>query len=145
MLFNSVLIPCSVIDIQTDLTTKLTVFRRTLKTGKALNQKIYSLGLNGCDNKIDEVLKLFVSKGILRSLRTIDIHKVERIVRIDNIFQLISRGMQPEAPRKHADAKHGGYQFHYKVIFRRKIEFHSILLTVNPNIWVRHQIIMDTM
>ena len=28
-------------------------------------------------------------------------------------------------------AKHGGYQFHYKVIFRRKIEFHLILLTVS--------------
>ena len=111
MFLNSVLVPCSVIDIQTDLSADLIIGRRVLKAREAFDQPIHCLRLNGCHNQTDQLLKLFLPKCILRNLRTIEINKTVRIIRNDGFFRLLAKGIHPKGSREHTEAEHSGNQF----------------------------------
>ena len=90
VLLYSILVPFPVIDIQTDLSSEFPFCRRILKTGKAPDQKIHRLRLDGCDNPMNQNLKLVISESILRTLRAIKINKAVRIVLHGRAFRLFS-------------------------------------------------------
>jgi hypothetical protein len=83
------------IDIQANFLSEFALFRGFLKTGKAFDQEIHSLGFDGCNNQANQRLKLFISEGILRGLRTIDVDKAVRIIR------LRSKGGHPDQSGQH--------------------------------------------